>query len=61
VVQAAYDVAVFVDAHVAQAEALAGLVVLLRRTLRRRSRRRRTAVIYGPRGEELKRVELDDD
>ena len=57
------DVLVFVDDHAGDAEALAYLALLLRQALRRtrKSKRRRTAMIYGPRGEVLKRVELDDE
>ena len=62
--QAAADVAVFVDAHWQEGAALAGSS----RSPGAKLRRKRpttwpssVAIIYGPRGEVLKRVDLDDD
>lgn len=62
VAQAGADLLVFVDAHFAEGQALATLIGLLRRRLGRAgSKRKRTVIIYGPRGEELSRVELSQD
>ena len=55
--QAAHDVAVIVYGELRE-EALGALAMELLRRLRRKTKRRRRAVIYGPRGEVLRRVEL---
>jgi hypothetical protein len=61
VAQAVADVYVFVHGPLVDVAALATIVDVVRRTLRRRERRRREAIIYGPRGDELERVPLNDD
>ena len=62
--QAAADVAVFIDAHWQEGAALAGLVELLRRKAQAKAPHDvglQHGVFRGPRGEVLKRVDLDDD
>ena len=57
VVQTAHDVAIFVGDQLA-GEALEALVTLVVMRLRRKTKRARLVLIYGSRGEVLRRVEL---